>query len=146
MKSTHILTATVLLTFLSAACNDSSKTASDVTGEWHAARTVNDVIVEQTEFVLELSPDFTYHMESEISRKVEDYDYYAKIAGSEREYDGKWELSDDGKTIVFLMPKLEGDERQSNYDGMELTVSDDGETLTRSDINADMSLLVFTRD
>ena len=134
----------ILILSLSA-CNDSSTNESDITGEWTATRTMSDVSIEQTVYELELNSDFTYHMQSERSRKVDDYDYYAKIAGSEREYDGNWELADDGNTIVFIMPKPEANETLTNYHGMELTVSDDGETLTRSDVNADLSLLVFTR-
>ena len=145
MKRLH-LTATFLVALLSVACNDSLASATEVTGKWFDTTIRSTELVEKTEYVLELNSDSTYHMESERSRKVGDQDYYAEIAGSFREFDGNWELSDDGKTITFLMPELEGDERASIFAGMELTVSDDGEILTRSDVNADAVRLVFTRE
>lgn len=146
MNSAQFLLTTVLATFLLVACGDSQASVNDITGKWFDTRTLNGILVEKTEYVLELNSDGTYHMESEQSRKVDDKDYYAEIAGTFREFDGNWEFSDDGDTIRFLMPELEDDERASVFAVMELTISEDGKTLTRSDVNADMVSLVFTRE
>lgn len=129
------------------ACTPSvSEEDPTLTGDWYATRTSEDINVEQTNYHLVLSEDNTYKMDGVRSRKFDDKDYYAKIVGSEREYTGDWEISEDGMTITFTIPESKKNERASNYASMELTVSDDGGTLTRSDIDAEASLLVFTRD
>jgi len=129
------------LIFASLACTSGSVA---ITGDWYATRTLKDVSTDKTEYHLVLSENGTCTIESERFRKHDDQDYWADIAGSELKFNGTWSQSEDGKTITFKMA-TDSDVGLQRLDGMELTVSDDGTTLTRSDINAKASLLVFKR-